>query len=96
MGVRIGLGRGRRPPFPLLLPLPFPLSTPEKEGGILLGLGVLVGLPTLGAPLGGRPPPSPPLYTGAGAPPRTQQTLLAVCGAPSTVYSSGHIVVVLR
>ena len=46
--VRIGQGVGGAAPSPFLSPSPL--------GGILLGLGVLVGLP------------SPPLYTGAGVP----------------------------
>ena len=50
---QIGLGEGGRTLFPSPLPLlPFP-SLPL--GGILLGLGVLVGLLTLGVPYEGWP-----------------------------------------
>ena len=41
-------GQAARPPF--LLPLPLLPSPSLPLGGILLGLGVLVGLPSLGAP----------------------------------------------
>ena len=60
----LGWGRGR--PFLLLLHL-FPLLPfSGKEGGILLGLGVLVRLPLWRAPSMLAAPSSPPLYTGAG------------------------------
>ena len=63
--IRIGPGEGGGAPLPSL-PLSLP-SPPFPPGGILLGLGVLVGLPSPGAPYRGRPAsPSPPLYTGAG------------------------------
>ena len=63
--VRIGLGEGgRRPPFLLPLPLPFPLLVGVGKRGVLLLLGG--GLLLLGAPKG-RPASSlAPLYTGAG------------------------------
>ena len=66
-------GWGRGPPFLLPLHL-FPLSPSPLEGrGSRLGLAVLVGLPPLGAPLGLAGLPSPPLYMGAGAPPKAHQ-----------------------
>ena len=60
-GGRNSLGKGAPPPFSFSYSLSFPLSTSmrrKREGGrILLGLGVLVGLPPHGVPLGGLPPP---------------------------------------
>ena len=74
-------GGGRPPSFP------FP-PLRWKEGGSRLGLGVLVGLPPLGAPLGPAGLPSPPLYTGVGGTPKTQQTIvLVVCGAHLHSYT---------
>ena len=92
------LGGGCAPPpwASLSLPSLFPLRWEEGGGRILLGLGVQVGLPPWRALLGLRPPP-PLLYIrGQGAPQSTIDNLLAVCGSPSIVYSSGHSVVVLR
>ena len=86
--------RGRLPPFlPFSLLLP-PSPTPTRKGGS----------PTPG---GSRTPPGAPppwpaalpliLYIrGQGAPQDTQVDCLAVCGAPSTDFHLGHIVVVLR
>jgi hypothetical protein len=45
--VRIGLGKGGRPPFLLL----YFLLPSSPLGGLLLGLGVLVGLHILAAPI---------------------------------------------
>ena len=50
LAVRIGQGKGRRPPF--LLPLPLLPSPSLPCGGILLGLVIVVGLPLLGRALG--------------------------------------------
>ena len=50
---------GGAPPFPSPHPLPSLLS--GKGKGVQLGLGVLVGLPSLACPLG-RPPPPLLLY----------------------------------
>ena len=84
-------------PFPSPTPSPFPpFPTHEKERGILLGLGVLVGLPPWRAPLVAGLLLPFFIYVGRGALQSTTVILLAVCGAPSTVYSSGHSVVVLR
>jgi hypothetical protein len=95
-GVRIGLGEGARPPFLLLFPLPSPFPLRKKGKGGRIGLGVLFGFPPWRAPP--RPALSPLLLyiRGQGAPQSTTDILLAVCDAPSTVYSSGHSVVVLR
>ena len=91
-------GRGRGPLFPSPSPS-FPLSPSPLEGkggANPTRNGVLVGLPPMA-----RPPWDglflPLLYIrGQGAPQRHNSCFLAVCGAPSTVYSSGHSVVVLR
>src|SRR3990170_248704 len=65
------------------------------KGGNLLLLGV--GIPPLSAPHEAGPPPPPLLYIrGRGHPIDTQVDCLAVCGAPSTYFHLGHIVVVLR
>ena len=86
--------RGGRP-LSLFSPLPFLPSPSLPLGGNLLGLGVLVGSPPWRTPCG-RPPPLLLYIRGQGAPHSTSIVLLAVCGAPSIVYSSGYSVVVLR
>jgi hypothetical protein len=82
-------------PFPPFLPSPTWSRIGKRGGGRHLG-GVLVGL---GHPLGtpkAASPPLPPLYTEGGAPRKHTSSLLAVRGAPSTVYTLGHIFGELR
>ena len=86
---------GGRSPFPSLLLLFPSSSTSTREGGNLLLLGV--GIPLGALHREGRPSPPPLLYIrGRGHPIDTQVDLLAVCGAPSTNFHLGRIVVVLR
>ena len=90
--------RGQRPPFLLSFSPFLLLSYSNREGEVLLPVGV--GL-LMGRAKGGRPPPPPPLlYIRGGAHPlETQQLiidLLAVCGAPSTIVHLDNIVAVLR
>ena len=95
--VRIGLGRGRRPPlFPSPSPTPSLSPLLEKEGETPTRIGNPSWTPTIGAPLLGRPPPPSFIYVGRGHPKGTPRFVLALCGAPSTVTHLGHIVVVLR
>ena len=75
--VRIGLGEGgRRPPFLLPLPLPFPLLVGVGKRGVLLLLGG--GLLLLGAPKGRPASPLAPLYTGAVGHPRTHKLIIEI------------------
>ena len=96
MGPNWNRGKGAAPPLPFPTPSLFPSffsPTPERKRGILLGL------PTLGAPPLGPASFSSLLYIrGQGTPQRHKFIIgiLAVCGAPSTVTHLGHIVVVLR
>ena len=93
--VLIGQGRGRRPLLSFSLSYSFPLSPLGKGRVLQLGLGILVGLPYRCAPP--RPASSSLLYIrGQGHPKGTSIVLFAVCDGPSTVYSSGHGVVVLK
>ena len=89
----IGIGGGHH--FPSL-PLPLPSSrTPTRERG--KPTPTRSRNPPLGAPHEAGPPPPPLLYIrGGGHPKDTQVDCLTVCGAPSTDFHLGHIVVVLR
>ena len=90
-------GWGRSPPFPSPSPLLSPFPTPEKERGILLGLGSPSRTPPWCAPSRLAAPSSPPLYTWEGGTLKTHQLFSLPCVVtPSTIYSSGHSIVVLR
>ena len=89
---------GRRPPFLLLLPLPFPLLVGVGKRGVLLLLGgglLLLARPTGPAGL----PPCSFIYGGRGHP-RTHKLIIDLsqpCAVPpSTIIHLGHIVAVLR
>ena len=79
---------GGAPPFLLLL-LSLPSSPLSgKRKGVQLGLGVLVGLPSMARPLG-RPPPPPLLYIrGRGHPIDTQVSLSRVRCPPPQLHTS--------
>ena len=86
---------GVRPPFPSPPPSPSPFPPPIKGRGANWTRSPSGTPPTWGAP---RPAssPLPPLYTGVGAP-LTHINCSKPCAAPpSSVCSSGHIIVVLR
>ena len=97
---RIGLGEGVAPLFPspsLSLPL-FPLRWKEGGGPNPTWTRSPSRTPPMAhPPLGSASSSSPILYIlGQGAPQSTIDNLLAMCGAPSTDFHLGHIVVVLR
>src|SRR3954465_13292293 len=77
--VRIGLGEGgRRPPFLLPLPLPFPLLVGVGKRGVLLLLGR--GLLLLARPARPAGLPLAPIYTGGGGPSRHNKwSLRSLC-----------------
>ena len=91
----IRIGVGGRPAFLLPLFSFLPLLLQLGKGGILLPVGL--GLP-LGRAIERAGPPllHSFIYGGGGHPIDTQVDCLAMCGAPSTDFHLGHIVVVLR
>ena len=74
-------------------PLPFPRTYTWQAAP--LGRRPQVGFGLLGVPSWLLPPP-PPIYMWEGQRLAQQNIVLAVCGAPSTVYTVGHIFVLLR
>ena len=79
--------------------LSLPLSTSmrrKRRGRILLGLGVLVALPLMARPLGPASSLSLLYIRGQGTPWRHTNCSKPCAASLSTVYSSGHIHVVLR